>query len=530
MDRRDRGSLPALHAVSNRGTSIHDYLPPEILIMIFAMIEPVTLHTLTLMLVCKTWRYLILATPEFWVALLKNEDLFAVGLVRSPVLLRTLLARSFPRPIELPKIVLNSQTTHNLTLLEPHFDRITSLTVVLTSVTIENMRALLDHGMKVLVTLNMTHCVGSRRLPTPWSFSRTDILPRLQMLRMSPSLVYVALPAPSLEKLVIDTLCHDRFQFRCTRGTSMGAIVQSLRQYPLLKHIAILAIIPSAEIASDGLGVITLPNLRTITIRENASKTISSLLTPLRFPPETVLKLSPRTFSPRAQLSPSGIPSALNDLSVIATITAIELRLLPDRIYSLTARCYAGGTMRILIVVQRYEPLAAIGNFLRLFTSNAYAITSLNISIANHPLYPNRVIDAEFERALAAFPHLTNLTARFVVRKPDALVKALSSWNGDHSNDGLETISHPGLRTLTFEWFIPTYACSYDEYVAACKMLRSTLTLRKKRLGRPLELFKFTFRRYGKRLAAVCKAEAERERLIAEFSEVADEVIGEINA
>ena len=534
----DQEYLYALRAAYNRAAPIHHFLPTEILIHVFAQIRPASIQALDVMLVCKTWRRLILVTPDFWAALtaaiptitgsLGPNSRLGVSRVRR---LEMILVRSTPRAIALPSMSFTPETAHKLSaMLEPHLARITSLTVTVHVMCLKNMRALLDRGMKRLTTLTLMRCAPREPFARQWSFSRTDILPSLQTLHISPCFVAAALPVPSLKRLIIESkCCYPTSSQGCTRSTSIGAVLQLLRQYPSLKRLDISQNIQGPESSPPTIPVpSSLPRLQELTIMHNDVANISTFLSHLVLPqaPETPM-LRIRCLSTRG--STGGIPIGLDRLSVLPSITSIKVQLF-DR-QTLQASCYVGESPRLFLATSSRNATSTIGDFLRLFPSTSIVISSLHLSISNSSwaLPAQADIDQQFERVLDSFPHLTHLTVRCDLQMPGPFIKALANGRQSRNisdDDSLDMVPFPLLRSLGFQWFIPR-GHYYRDFTEACDNLLSALEWRKE-IGRQLELFSFTFRRYGRRMAAGCAAETQRERLVALFAEVADEVVGMI--
>ncbi|KAI0781534.1 hypothetical protein BD413DRAFT_32194 [Trametes elegans] len=271
-------------------------LPTEILIKILYSCRR-SLRDIGLAHVCRRWRNIVLAMPEFWASMLKHIG--SVSWYRRPgwrtaELLDHCLALSSPRTI---KVRLLFTGEYERAILAPHASRITHLSVTLyTPQAALGLGGLLGDGLPNLQYLRYESRVQypSERVETPsWTLpTASNLLPALRHLDIDRGLeLRPFLESSSLQQLTMRNL-------RClSPSVFLAELAQHASSLASLTHLTlhdtggISTIQPwYTSPPSDETDIVRLPNLRALTLVDGLYG-ISAALERLDIPTSVNLQL-----------------------------------------------------------------------------------------------------------------------------------------------------------------------------------------------------------------------------------------------
>ncbi len=278
-----RKCILALVAIGNAAAPIHR-LSSEVLSRILAQSWH-NRNSLRLAHVCRRWRSVILATPEFWVNAIDGDDLtLTAGRPRVRALhgyIDALLKRSGNRPIE-PRFKQFDKALHKS--LAPHLWRIRSLTVrgLHKVIDILDLIRVLQNGpMPVLEKLVIGHgperCDCRRGTCQGESDGDCFGVARDAMLPAAvPRLRHVDVPAFTFEQLAVPSLEHVHLRkdvsdtFHGNPSIFRGQLLSLLKRCPGVVTLELSSVLLWTG-ADDGLppqDEVALPALRTLRIED----------------------------------------------------------------------------------------------------------------------------------------------------------------------------------------------------------------------------------------------------------------------
>ncbi|TBU23468.1 acid protease [Dichomitus squalens] len=313
-----KSKIRGLRHEYNSAAPIHRYLPPELLMEIFAYIHPAMTHrrSLRVLRVCRYWRNLIVKTPQFWANLLSfpltasswsplwHMDRFNVE-----------LARSAPQSLTLSLDHCNALTVSTLTI---YADRISSLALAFHVLELENVTRLLQRHMPRLRHLSIRKCYQIGNRPTlTLTFPH---YPSLHSLQLERSHFYPPLaPHTSLRHLKLKFATVHSLPTTSNFVSSMRSIHDALANFPNLETLCTAFSLSEYggrgffnEPAPELTRIVRLPLLRHLEIQDMSAH-INMFLRHLDFPSTTSLVLEPAykfTRGPMMVPVPPGINNA----------------------------------------------------------------------------------------------------------------------------------------------------------------------------------------------------------------------------
>ncbi|KAI0628825.1 hypothetical protein C8Q77DRAFT_341697 [Trametes polyzona] len=275
-DPGEAGAIPADDnagvniAAHNNGAPIHR-LPPELLMAILYHSRR-SLKDIRLAHVCRHWRALVCAMPEFWASMLRHLDLTCceaeAGQGLPEGLSQHCLALSAPRPIKLWVLI---QGERERELLAPHSARIVQLSVRLMRLGgSQALGRLLQAGLPNLQVLRIDHYIyAAHDLLEPLPALYTCPLPSLRELFVPQTLIGMShLIAPSVEHLVYHGTMRQAHEFAqalnngelCAR---LHTLTFDIPKPDLFSRIMLVAL--SSTLAQNGR--LRTPGLRRLILR-----------------------------------------------------------------------------------------------------------------------------------------------------------------------------------------------------------------------------------------------------------------------
>ncbi|KAI1792347.1 hypothetical protein LXA43DRAFT_944013 [Ganoderma leucocontextum] len=476
----------AQRTAHNNSTTIHRFLPPEILMEVFAHIVPTSCRAINLLHVCRKWRYVVIKTPEFWSDLLRIPAVTraavrgdASGIDR----FRTFLQRSAPI-----RIAFNASCLppHVSQVIGAHLNQIGGLKVRVSGDEAVALCSWLRAGMPLLQELEIFHKATCPLEPADRNAFRSlqcsdAALSRLRTLRVSPAFFVPGLAVQSLHTLHIGGCCCDD----CRGGGkayTLEDLSSFLRRSPSLSSIKFsLGSEPLHWPTGVSLGdPISLSALKTLTFEHYDVDSLRDVLSNIIIPPTAIVRVTSENF---AQEGGPYFPSSLRKLPL-----PWELRSL--RVVVSTCSCdLLGANLRTESgrVKIGWKTLGVLGRRTDIFREFAHlfaspAVSRLHISVASN-LYPTCLDSGRMAGLLAAFPQLTFLR---VGRKCHDVFRYLA-----------QTDSGP-LPCRHLDHLVALWSVSWEEeFWTSCDLVEKTLAHRAA-LGSRLAILDLRFRRlYG---------------------------------
>ena len=478
-------------SLHNAAAPIHT-LPVELLMKIFGMTWSgwEELQGLRPTSVCRRWRMIYLATPEFWaeaVAGLRpwfNGDLAVwnwsstcehPSLPPPPEVLATFLDRSLPHSIPLlirvrrtfcgtitmpTQFVLRSTVfTHPVHLAKIYID--TSLAHL------HGMYLILKAGMPGLEELqfrarregppDLAHTLASlRRVPD-------ESLPRLRSLsHLNPAIFFPLIAVRSLEYVFLDVrqevTVDAMVAWPHPPGSESRSLLRALARCPNLEYLYLEYYTRSRwwpPLEDEGSDALYLPSLKGLSFvcddgtEEPCAQAILEALDPC---------IPSTAYVDRGVLNPSD-PDSLSQLMpayLVQHHPFDSVILFPSGSHSGTyfeVRCLAGQALRIRVLFSSARTLVDLGIEDVFRTTH---VTQLEIISDNSQInVPDTDPVEDWAEVLRDFPHLTHLTVSGV-DTPDNVVDAL----GAGVAIGTEVLASepslcPALRYVTIGWQVP---------------------------------------------------------------------------
>ncbi|PIL33124.1 hypothetical protein GSI_04573 [Ganoderma sinense ZZ0214-1] len=416
--------ISTLLAIQGSITPIDD-LPPEILRMVFAYVpsEQVwwdeTAWMLSLQLVCRRWRSVLLATPGYWVQgidrvmdLYKrdNRSLLVSDSTEEDTRVQVLdlfLNRSAPYPLELTMAYMSEARCPGWRAFEKHLDRVTVFEVdAMDAADLqENILPAVTTEMKQLesLALDVDHFNMSTKGLDRWEAQN---LPRLRDLTISSYLFCRATTVPSLRTVV---LTGERYI------ESLSALLPALEGCPALATLSLH--LDSNHRRRKGNKrrtperIVDLPNLLHLNVAGTTSE-IYSFLSFVSFPSTTHIQLvvnNVHRVEDPLLLLPSMLPRHHWSAYTSPNIDRLHLHKgTPRWLYShggcVSMRGYIQGNERLSIVPALGSNVDADGLVQFLNTFSACTLTELALDLRSR--YHTSPFWASF---FAALPDLRRL-------------------------------------------------------------------------------------------------------------------------
>ncbi|KAI1786311.1 hypothetical protein LXA43DRAFT_898310, partial [Ganoderma leucocontextum] len=137
---------------------LHQHLPTELLMDIFARLRPKKRRDIRYLHVCRMWRAVILQTPEFWIGMLRISSILGdengppspTDIQFGKVFIERSAFRRFDATLDIsPELTLD--------VLAPHAHRISSLVLYIASEYVMDLIQMLRSGMEHLRLLAVHH-------------------------------------------------------------------------------------------------------------------------------------------------------------------------------------------------------------------------------------------------------------------------------------------------------------------------------------------------------------------------------------
>ncbi|PIL33005.1 hypothetical protein GSI_04454 [Ganoderma sinense ZZ0214-1] len=430
--------ITALLAIHNSIAPIHK-LPTEILQKIFSYVPSKSLlqpwcsasWVVSLQSVCRRWRSVLLATPEYWLQGLyatlnpypkedestdsdddddddddddESEDSHTYSRIRD-----LFLARSEPCPLELQAMYTSSTYSLGWKLFEDHFDRVTVFEIEVQDE--DELYDVLDPirtSMKRLEKLRLCIDSDSDLYPgedLPLSQWTAENLPRLRQLQITAPLFSRSTTVPSLQKIAL---------YGVRYMASLPDLLDALEGCPALASIQLDFEARDEEerrIGSQALGrVVDLPNLHSLEVGGKLPD-LSLLLSCLSFPSTTELSIFVGSKIGGQFVLPSLLPRRISGLHAAPTIDHLYIHSeeLPRRADppqpDISMIGFVLGAMRLKVCrTCRFKRSADCLRFLEAFA--ACTVTKLVLNLG--PL-PDNMVGKFWTRFFEALPDVCRL-------------------------------------------------------------------------------------------------------------------------
>ena len=290
---RHKSNMWALRSIYNDAAPIHRYLPPELLLEVFANLRhDGTRYGPPALRVCHYWHVLLRRTPQLWQTLLNREfqvrqsspwkaQQFAVALPRSAPLELSIRLRSIDHAV--------------VDVLAPYSRRITSISFL--TMGYSNELKPLDRLLQL--DMPMLRCLDLRRWPysssagySGTSSSHVFLFPHLQSLRLGSIILGPPeTPHTSLRNLEL-IHCWESFIVTSSSHVSMSlrTLLTILRSCPNLETLRV-----EGKLLRDtqqGLeSAVNVSRMRHLFLRLNSTELTRALLSYLVLPSTTALYL-----------------------------------------------------------------------------------------------------------------------------------------------------------------------------------------------------------------------------------------------
>ncbi|KAI0713634.1 hypothetical protein C8Q76DRAFT_466923 [Earliella scabrosa] len=286
--------IHALKSAYNAAAPINRTLPAEILMEVFAQLQPSRLKNrgTSLLHVCRLWRSLLFRTPEFWVDwLTPAHNMIKAG---EDYLERFATSLELTRTHSV-KVSLIGLPSSALRILSPHAQRLASLSVTIAPEDVDNLNALLTAGS----TPSLAALAVRHRRPLSNAETRLAVCLQAQCL---PNLHSLSHPANSFTIDSIAPQLRHIDLFRCTCRTCNGGTEEGhSRSLPELLQLCVsletLRLQQALSFFPDRSGsALTLPLLRRLEITDDKHQ-YTKLLSTLTLPVSCFLQIAdPRSY------------------------------------------------------------------------------------------------------------------------------------------------------------------------------------------------------------------------------------------
>ncbi|RPD55336.1 hypothetical protein L226DRAFT_615590 [Lentinus tigrinus ALCF2SS1-7] len=281
-----------VRSMRNAAATINFKLPPEVIMHVFRCVQPDTRRSIALTHVCRLWRSLVDAVPEFWVRLLDPRVSEVVEMTGDEAwhcqLVTDMMRKSSPRAFgtalmsrELPAV--DKERTADC------FSRLSSLSLMYSEG--DRLEALRFTSFPCLDTLSLWREVAHPQEALPFTSMRSSQFPRLHTLHTNcqslascfayPHLRELSVGSPSILESSLD-LPSQRQRFRVC--CNVKDVLNTIQRCTGLEVLRFSHSLPCSQHEESGNGTIVhMPRLRVLTIVDRATRglrldTISYLL------------------------------------------------------------------------------------------------------------------------------------------------------------------------------------------------------------------------------------------------------------
>lgn len=353
----------ALLSVHNSVALINRRLPNEILSHVFAYSWR-DRKSVRLAHVCRRWRQVLLATPEFWVDAVAAEVFYGDGHhCDPPAYMEAILRRSEPLSVQLASDGFNEDLAGTLRL---DFQRIAVLTINLES-TYEaaDLHRMLCQGLpalrKLIVTYELAGCHCDEYIGCDYLNSRLEVeaIPDDAL----PCLTHAELPAFMAPKVAVSSLLylylerdpepeHDNPEFR------IDDLLSTLARCPRLLVLEIINVLYLTDFPtiSPETHAITLSALDRLSVKDRPYS-VTALLTYVHFPPSTVVRIDSECDLETGPIDPHSEPGLGYWVRGRLLAAVIDIDCVVITMSSITAKlqCFASGRERLYVVTNWYK-------------------------------------------------------------------------------------------------------------------------------------------------------------------------------
>ncbi|RPD73635.1 hypothetical protein L226DRAFT_104752 [Lentinus tigrinus ALCF2SS1-7] len=400
-----------LKTLYNDAAPINRTLPKEILMEILGRLRPMECRReegIKFLHVCRLWRQVLLAVPEFWVDLLakpriltqpmseqqKDRLRFTLGLTGSRPLTLSLGSKSSGFPLQLAQIIA------------PYQNRIVSLT--LSTIRPQDstfLKAFFHDGLPLLERLSVNY------VDTP----RQDVEPLIDFRRaLFPRLRYLKHPFGLFKLCDIGTQLRELALFYCisfhTGRNAPSTLTSIMACCTSLESLSLHDTIPEFEDAPEHLWLRPPNTLLKLKINDTRGDLLHNVLPYLAYPP--TCRVDIHCFDAVSTFAGNDGFLHRDSQPYRQLRTADEIRLGVG-----TVEARVGGTRRLLTKVDaswswgRTVLVHCIADFAALFSEPFTKVTTLQISIPPYdPLQDD--IRGNLRRLLAAFTNVVRLDVR----------------------------------------------------------------------------------------------------------------------
>lgn len=395
--------LANLSLIHNAAARIHVRLPVEILMHIFRCASPSKKLDVRFAHVCRTWRSIIVKTPEFWVDLLQNTDA-----PQDASLFHTFISRTDPFPYSLR---LSGQGIADIKTIPQHVSRLSTLMVVFNkgvNITpyLKTLYYLEMPGLCVLeLRLKVEDGPGTPLLPPLGQVPRPSNFPQLQRLITRGDFLSPILAVPTLKKLSVTG-----------RVYSLGTLASILSHCSgNLEDLELISCYVDDAVAHES--PVSFPHLRRYWVHNHAPFWARAFLRMIACPATTALYI--QAFE--AALNPALPPST--QLPSVATVNKVAVSFVvasPFNILRVSGFCKSETRVHVELQGAKWGPASTphgpsyvIPDLIKLWGANQ-ALTALTIDL----LHGVSVIEGDWRLLLTAFPALSVLNIRIDSGRP----------------------------------------------------------------------------------------------------------------
>ncbi|KAL1949196.1 hypothetical protein VTO73DRAFT_11002 [Trametes versicolor] len=519
-------------------SAIHLRLPPEILMEIFAQVQPASRKDIWLMHVCQTWRLLLTKTPEFW-ACMFSALTSSKGLTFNPRSTPEWLNMLFDHsaPCSLPLTIHQFSLAASDTLVR-HAYHICSLHVQIASKVVVPFYTMLKHGFPRLESLRMTHVASTTSIsPTMFAaFRAIDysdlVLPLLRTLRLPPVFLTSGLsvdslrlvevescacsecrqPAPAIQRITTDMISS--FLQRCPslqtlRFVGLGYISTSVTAPSPPVERVVLGSLDALDITSyDIPGTANVLDCITLSLRTSVTLDLPDM----------------GAFEPKLQTVLRNLPVFSTTLPHLRLVVHLCTATKPFRLQYFLP----DGSSPLALSERRSSPSHRLSDCVARAREVLAMLPLTSVTTLEMRNIPSQVLGKGPQAAvflqdiLVTLPRLATLTLDLT---SDAVLSSLTPVL-QSTAEGAGVIC-PMLQTLTLRWCVPSEHDA-DVFLANCNRIKAALDARAK-LGSRLSTFSFKCARIS-RLEGPAKQEKEllRKHLEEVFATTADQVTVEV--
>ncbi|KAM5543947.1 hypothetical protein V8D89_002564 [Ganoderma adspersum] len=317
----------ALRSARNDAAPIHRFLPPELLLEIFANLLPTQTrrrHGLPVLRVCRRWRTLVLDTPQFWVNLIGQPldatpgSRFRLELAR----LKFAIARSAALKLTLSWRGCNATAVD---LFLPYTHRISSFIATFSNQDNVYLSRFIESEYPFLEHLSLTYNYPAFG-PIAVCVSR---FPRLRALQLIRSPILIPTTQCVLQELDLLQVSFRDTSDPHTARHDVGPILDLLNSTKCLETLCITDSLPEGirgTSLSASRRTVRLPLLRTLAVRDDP-RLIRVFFAYLEFPSTTTLSVEIQTQRADGSTIVMPFPSSLNTIPADDADVSLVLKL-----------------------------------------------------------------------------------------------------------------------------------------------------------------------------------------------------------